>query len=209
MALVTGTPLGVITAQSEIYIEGAPNIYYQHVSGTYAKNPDSDGFYWGMSGSATYPVYQLACYENVTLGDNLEVNQIRCDTVGDKDVILKRNHLEFKCTLKSFLPFTTVQPILQGGPVTTNASEHTEKFGLGIVDNSKVYKVYFPKVYDEVAGDYVSITIHRAKFVPSGEWNMSFGNVWSLPVTIWGLADETKPAAQQFATVVRADLSAI
>lgn len=209
MALVTGTPLGTVTSQAEIYIEGAPNIYYQLNTGYYAKNPDSDGFYWGLSGSVAIPVYQLGCYENVSLGDNQDINSIRCDTVGDKDVIMKRNHLEVKFTLKSFLPFSSVQPLIQGGPVTTNLTEHTEKFGLGIIDNSKIYRVYMPKVYDETAGDYVSITIHRGKFVSGGEWTFTFGNAWTLPVTLWGLADEAKPAAQQFATVVRADFSAI
>lgn len=209
MALVTGTPLGVVTSQAEVYIEGAPNIYYSSTLGAYAKNPDSDNFYWGLSGSATYPVYQLGCYENVALGDNQDINSVRCDTVGDKDVIMKRNHLEVKFTLKSFLPFTNIQPLLNGGPVTTNLSEHTEKFGLGVIDNSKYYRVYLPKVYDETAGDYVSITVHRGKFVGGGELSMSYGNVWSMPVTLWGLADEAKPSAQQFATVIRADLSAI
>lgn len=207
MAIVTGTPLGNVISQEEIYVEGAPNIYFGAYATPYAHNPDSDTFYWGLSGTTETPVYQLGCYENVTLGDNTDINNVRCDSGGDKDVIQKRNHMELKFTLKSFLPLANIQPLLNGGPVTTNLSEHTEKMGLGAIDNSKYYKVYLPRVYDEVAGDYVSITIHRAKFVGGGEWSFSYGQVWSMPVTIWALNDETLPAAQSFLTIIRSDLS--
>jgi len=134
---------------------------------------------------------------------------VRCDVVGDKDVIMKRNHMEMKFTLKSYFPFTILSQVMNGGTVTTNASEGTEKFGFGPINNSKYYRVYLPKVYDEVAGDYVSFTGHRCKFVSTGEITMSYGNVWTLPITIWLLADETKPSAQQYATAIRADQSVI
>lgn len=209
MALVTGTAFGNVDATEELYIEGAPQIYFASYDTPYMFPPDSQGFYWQLSGTTANPVYQLGCYENVALGDNLEVNAVRCDVVGDKDVIIKRSHMELKFTLKSFLPFSVLAPILNGGAVTVDAGVGTEKFGLGVVDNSKYYKVYLPKVYDEAAGDYVCITGHRCKFASTGDWTMSYGNVWTLPVTIWLLADETKPAAQQFATVVRADASVL
>lgn len=211
MALVTGSAFGTTTAQTELYIEGAPQIYYADISGTYRYGPDSDGFYWQLSGTSTYPVYQLGCYENVTLGDNLDINAIRCDTVGTKDVIMRRNFLELKFTLKSFFPLKTVAPFFGTAisNVTTNAGEHTEKFGIGIFDNSKFYKVYFPKVYDESAGDYVAITGHRAKMYLAGDIAMTYGNVWTVPVVVRLMADESKPSTQLYATVIRADFSAI
>jgi hypothetical protein len=181
------------------------------INGSYRFNPDADGFFWQLSGTPTFPVFQLGCYEGVSLGDNLDINNVRCDAVGDKDVIMKRNHMEVKLTLKTFLPLANVTAVLNAGPVTTNLSEAggIEKMGFGVIDNSKYYKIYLPKVYDETAGDYVAITGHRCKFVGAGELSMSFGNVWSIPITIWALADETKPSAQQFLTVIRADASDI
>lgn len=179
------------------------------VNGPYWFNPDSDGYYWQLSGTSTYTVYQLGCYENVVLQDNLDINAIRCDAVGDKDVVVKRNHLELRFDLKSFFPLANIAPVVGGSAVTTNLSQHTEKMGMGVIDTSKYYKVYFPKVYDQTAGDYVSITGHRCKFVSNGEWRMTFGQVWTLPVTLWLMADENKPTAQAFATIVRSDFSAI
>lgn len=209
MALVTGTPISSVVSQSEVYLEGAPNIYFAAYNVPYLFGPDSEGYYWGMSGTTQIPVYQLGCYENVTLGEATDINNIRCDTVGDKDVIQKRNHLELKFTLKSFLPLANISPVLNGGTVTTNLTTHQEKMGLGVIDNSKFYKIYLPKVYDETAGDYVSITGHRCKFVGGGDWTMSYGQVWSKQVTVWMLADESLPASQQFATIIRSDLSAL
>ena len=72
MALVTGTPAGTITQQDEIYIEGAPYVYYQDYDGPLIV--DGDSFYWGLSGTVTYPVFQLACYEDVSLGSDVTVN---------------------------------------------------------------------------------------------------------------------------------------
>ncbi len=213
MSLVTGTPLGTIVAQDELYIEGAPNIYFMNVSGSYAPNDIFTGtsktFYWGLSGTVSYPVYQLGCYENVTLSDSVDINQVRCDTVGDKDVIQKRNHMELKFTLKSFIPLTNIAPLLHGGAVSEDTGKHVEAMGLGQINNSEYWKIYLPKVYDEGAGDYVSITGHRCKFVGGGEWSMSYGNVWSMPVTIWLMADESKTSDQMFATIIRTDASNI
>jgi len=94
MALVTGTPLGQINAQDEIYIDAAPTIYFQDYNANHLNNPDGDGFYWGLSGTTTYPVYSLACYEDVVWASEYESNAIRCDTVGNKSQIQKLNHID-------------------------------------------------------------------------------------------------------------------
>lgn len=209
MAIRSGSAYGLIVPQSEIYIDSAPTIYYGDIAVPYFFNPDSDGFYWQLSGTTLLPVYQLGCYENVALRDNLTINDVRCDTVGNKDAIMRRNYLELSFTLKSFFPLTTLSAAMLGGPVTQNVGEMTEKFGLGQIDNNKFYKVYFPKVYDEVDGSYVAFTGHRAKFVSGGELSMTFANAWSLPVTLRLFADDSKPSDQQFATVVRFDADGI
>ena len=48
MALVTGTPLGTINSQEDIYLEGSPNIYFQDAEAPPLFNPDADLFYWGL-----------------------------------------------------------------------------------------------------------------------------------------------------------------
>lgn len=210
MTLVTGTPLGTITSQEDVYVEGAPNIYFQDASANVLKNPDSDGFYWGLSGTATYPVYELGCVMDVTFGDSLTMNAVRCDNIGDKGVIQKRDHLELNLTIQTLFPFSTLTPLIKGGTVTRNTSEHTEKFGMGQVNNNKYYHVYMPKVYDEDTGDYVVIHLHRAQFVDAFSLAMTYGENWKLSgLKIWAFADSNKPSTSQFATIIRADASVI
>jgi len=210
MAMITGSVASAVTSQEDIYVEGAPYFYYQDNGGVNELNhPDGDGFYWNLSGTASNPVYQLGCYEDVRLSDGIEINAVRCDTVGDKDVLQKRTHLELTFTLKSLFPLTTISAILRGGTVTTDGTAHTEKMGLGVIDNADTYYIYLPKVYDEVEGDFVSITGHRCKFVDAWEMSMSFASPWSIGITVWMMADDSLPNAQQFATIVRFDLGAI
>ena len=208
-SLASGTPFGNIIEQEDVTLESAPNVYFGSTDVPYMFAPDTDGFYWNLSGTVTDPLYQLGCYENVSFGDNLDVNAVRSDAVGDKDVIMKRNHLELQATLKSFLPFTVLSKVMNGGAVTTNNVQNTEKFGLGVINNNAYYRVYLPKVYDEATGDYVSITGHRCKFISNGQIQMTYGNSWTLQITIWMIADEDKPVDQRFATVVRADPSVL
>lgn len=208
MALLTGTPQGNVVSQDEIYIEGAPYVYYQDYNATLLWNPDGDNYYWGLSGTTSYPVYELACYEDVALADDVTVNSVRCDKIGDKAVIQKRNHLVFTLSLSSLFPLTTTSPIIRGS--TPTSSSPFEKMGIGTINNNQYYHVYLPKVYDESAADYVSITIHRAQFVDAWTIAMVSGDKWMLGgIAIWGLIDDTKPAGQEYATIIRYDDSAI
>lgn len=210
MALVTGTPLGSITTQEDLYIDGSPTIYIQDYSASPLYNPDSDGFYWGMSGTSTYPVYELGCVTDVSLAENLTMNDVLCDNVGVKDTIQQRNYLEFNFTIQSLLPFTVLRNLLSGGSVTQNTAEHTEKFGIGQINNNKYWMVYAPKVYDTDVGDYVVIHLHRAKFVDAWTINMPFGSPWQVTgLKLRAFADTNKPAAQRFGTFIRADASVI
>jgi hypothetical protein len=204
MPLITGTPVGTVNTMEDLFITGAPNIYFQDYGAGELNNPDSDGFYSGLSGTTAKPVMEVGCYSDVSFGDNVEITNVRCDAVGDKSVLLKRNYLTLKFTLKSLFPLATLTNMLNGGKVT--ASGGLEKMGLGIIDNSKFWHVYFPKVYDEATGDYVSITGHKAKFVGTWELNMPYSDQWNVTgIELRCLADTSKPTAQQFATVIRAD----
>ena len=211
MALVTGAAIGNIVEQdSEIFIEGAPWIYMQDYQAAELNSPDGDGFYWGLTGSTTYPVYSMACYEDVGLGQDLTVNAVRCDKVGDTAVIQKLNHLEFTFALSTLFPLTTSRPILRGSTVFTDVGAGLEKMGIGPINNAQYWRLYLPKVYDEDNGDYVSITIHRVQFVDAWTIAMPSGDKWMVGgISAWGLADDTLPSAQQFATIIRADPSAI
>jgi len=208
MTLLTGTPEGTILQQQDVYIEGAPYIFYQDVRATPLFNPDDDGFYWGMSGTTTYPAVELACYQDVALSEDMTINAIRCDKTGDVGVIQKRNFLDLSLTLKTLLPLTTISPILKGGAVTTVAP--FEKMGIGDVNNNIYYQMYLPKVYDPIEADYVTIQLHRAQFVGTFALAMPSGDAWSIGgISIRAFADTTKPTAQKFATIIRYDPSLI
>lgn len=209
MALITGTPLGVVNTMDALYVDTAPSLFFQDQNNTNPlNNPDADGFYWGLTGSATYPVYELGCYENFVLGGNMEINAIRCDTVGDKGVIQKLSYLEITFDLKTFFPLATFRHIIRGGAVTTTSGA-TEKMGIGQPNNNQFYRFYFPSVYDPDTGDYVLFHGHKGQFVDSWQISFGFGIQSVMGVTVRLYADTTLPAAQQFATVVRADPSAI
>ena len=109
MGLLTGIPEGNVQNQDELWIEGAPYIYYQDNRADPLNNPDGDNYFWGMSGTTTYPAFALACYEDVALADDLTVNAIRCDQVGDRGVIQKRNHLVFSFSLSTLVPLSVSQ----------------------------------------------------------------------------------------------------
>lgn len=208
MALVTGTAYGNIDAQEDLFLEGAPTIYIQDSNAGSYFAPDADGFYWQLSGTSTYPVYEIGCITDVSLADNLTLNDVLCDSLGVKDTILQRNYVEFNFTVQSFFPFQVLRVLIGGGAVTE--TNPTQKFGLGKYNNAQFWHVYAPKVYDEIYGDYVAIYLHKCKFVDPWTINMSFGAPWQLTgLKLRAFVDSTKPAAQQFGVMVRADDSAI
>src|SRR5512139_2280492 len=210
MALVTGTPLGSISSSEELYLEGAPYIYYQDWNATPLKNPASNGFYWGLSGTTTYPVYELGCATNVTLTENLTMNDVLCDAIGVKSTIMQRNYLEFTLTLQQFFPLDNIAPAMKGSAVTNDTVNHHEIFGLGAIVQNKYYHVYAPKVYDDSVGDYILFHFHKAMFVDAWTLNFTFGTPWQLTnVKLRAFADTTKPSTQQFAVVLRSDASVI
>ncbi len=208
MALVTGTPLGQIDAQDELYIDVAPSIWFQDSDADLVNNPDGDGFYWGLTGTATHPVYSLACYEDVRWASEFESNAIRCDTVGDKSQLQKLNHIDLTFNLKTLLPLATLTHILRGGAVTTTVGA-TEKMGIGQPGNDDFFHYYFVSVYDATTGDYLAATAHRAQFVDAWEIAYTYGQPATVGVIFRAFADDSKPADQLFATVIRADPSAI
>lgn len=210
MPLVTGTPLGTITASEELYLEGAPYIYYQDATASPLKNPDSDGYYWGLSGSSTYPVKELGCPVGVSLTENLTMNDVLCDNIGVKATIMARNYLEFNFTIQQFFPLSAISAPMKGSAVTLNASEQTEKMGIGSINQNKFYMVYCPKVYDTDVGDYIAFHFHRAMFVDAWTLNTPLGTPWQLTgVKLRAYADSTKPETQKFAVIVRADASVL
>jgi len=214
MALITGTPVGNLIATQNIFVDTPPTFYFQEnktAAGATVgllNNPDADGFYWGLSGTTENPVYAGGCYEGFTFTDVRDVNMIRCDTEGDQGAIQKRNMLQVAFTLKEFFKLTKLRHMLNLGAVTTTAGA-TEKVGIGQIDNTKYYYLYFPTVYDENTGDYLAVTLFNAQFTAA--WAMSF--VYGQPATVTiqasGFADSVKPSAQRFGAILRADPSAI
>lgn len=206
--LITGSAIGNVTVAEGTYLEGAPLIYFQDARANPLHNPDSDGFYWGLSGTTTYPVYELGCVTAVSMTENLTTNDVLCDNIGVADTIQQRNYLEFQFTVQSFFPFDTLTHLVKGGTVVETAP--TQKFGFGPINNNIRYMVYAPKVYDEQLGHYIVIHLNRAKFTNAFTMNMPFGSPWQLTgIVLRGYADANKPVAQRFGMMLRSDASVI
>ena len=208
MALTTGTPFGTNITQEDLYMEGAPTIYIQDYNAPLAYGPDSDGFYWGITGTVTYPYYELGCVTDVTMTEGLAMSDVLCDNVGVKDTIQQRNYFDFIFTIQSFFPLTVLRHILKTGAITDTNS--TEKMPLGKINNALRYHVQAPKVYDEDAGDLFIIWLHKCKFVDAWTINMKFGNQWNITgLKLRAFVDSTRPAAQQFGCIIRSDVSVL
>lgn len=214
MALITGTPAGNVISSEQLYLDTPPTFYFQEnltAAGAAVgllNDPDADGFYWGLSGTTANPVYGGGCYENFQIADGREINMIRCDTEGDRGSTQKRTSLQITFTLKEFFAFTKLRHMLNWGAVTSTAGA-TEKVGIGQIDNAKYYYLYFPSIYDQTAGDHVTFTAHRAQFTVAWTISFTYGQAATVGIQATCFADTNKPSDQQFATVIRADPSAI
>lgn len=208
MSLSTGTPLGNVDTQDEIYVEGSPYIFIQQTEATPLNNPDGSGYYWGMSGTTAYPVFQVGCVQDVSLTEGVTMNAIRCDTEGDKGTIQRRDYVEFNLTILSQFPLTTLRHMLNISAPTVASG--LEKAGIGTINNNRFYMAYCPKVYDPDTGDYVVFHLHRAQFVDAWTINMKGGEAWTTTgLKLRAYADSSKPQSQTFGVLVRSDLSAI
>lgn len=208
MALLTGTPIGTITSSEEIYVEGAPYLYFQDYTANPRYNPDSDGYYWGLTGSSTYPVFAIGCVQDVSLTENITMNEIRCDTIGVKGTIQKRNYVEFNLTILTMFPLAILRHMLKLSSPTVQTDYET--VGIGGINNNQFYMVYAPTVYDESTGDLVIFHLHRAQFVDAFTINFNYGEPWKTTgLKLRAYADETKPSAQRFGVIRRNDPSAL
>jgi hypothetical protein len=211
MTLGTGTavPTGGITVGEDIYPEGGPRVFFQSYEDCpEANEPDSDGFYWGLSGTTACPVYEVTCYEAISLVDTVTRNPVTCDALGTVDEIQRRDSMELQFTIKSLFPFSQLVSMLRGSGYTLNATEEAEKFGVGEVPN-ELFHVFFSRIYDSEAGDYYSFTGHRARFVEASPLNMPYADVHNIAVVMKLFADRTKPPGQYFGTFVRYDPSVL
>ena len=205
--LVTGTPIGTVTSQEELYLEGAPYLFFQDAIADPLYNPDSDGYYYGMSATALYPVYQVGCPEGVTLTEGITMNDIQCDNIGVKDTVQRRNFIDLTLTIRSMFPLTTLRHMLNLS--TPNTGTGYETVGIGSINNAKYYMVYAPKVYDDDAADWILFHFHRCKFVDAWTIGMALDG-WNVSgLKIRAYADDNKPAAQKFGVVRRFDVDAL
>lgn len=214
MALITGTPTGLVVTPPELYVDQPPTFWFQErytaagASVGELNNPDAAGFYWGLSGTTANPVYEAGCYENFQIVDVRTVNMVRCDTNGNRTAIQKRDALNITFTLKSLFPLAKLRHMLNLGAVTTVVGA-TEKVGVGIIDNSKYYYVYFVSIYDQTTGDHLTLTGHRVQFTQAWTMGFTYGQPATVGIQATLFADEAKPSDQQFATIIRADPSSI
>lgn len=206
--LVTGTPLGNSVTQEDLFVEGAPMIFYQDANANPLNNPDAEGFYWGLSGTSTYPYKALGCVTNVSLTEGVTMNDVRCDTVGTKDTVQRRDYIELNVEVSSLFPISVAADFMNLSTPVVGTGE--ESVGIGQINNTKKYMVYMPKVYDESSADWLMIHLHKAKFVDAWNIGMTLGEPWRVTgVKIRAYADETKPSNQLFGVIKRFDASAL
>ena len=206
--LITGSPASAVSSMEELYVEGAPYIFIQDANANPLFNPDAAGYYWGMSGTVAYPVKQLGCVLDVSLSEGVTMNEVRCDTVGVKSTIQKRNYIELNLTIQSLFPLSIGTLLMNLSTATVSGG--TEKVGIGAINNNKYWMAYMPKVYDEDTGDYLVIHLHRCQFVDAWTINMASGEPWKLTgVKLRAYSDDSRPSTQRFGVIVRSDVSAI
>lgn len=208
MSLVTGTPIGNVVSQEDIFIEGAPEIYFQSNNATPLFNPDAQSYYWGLSGTVANPVYNIGCPLDVSLTEGVTMNDVRCDTVGVKDTIQRRDYIDLVFTFSSMFPLSVLAKVLNLS--TANVTTGIERVGIGAINNTLKYMVYCPRVYDESSGDYLLLHLHKAKFVDAWTINFQYAQPWQgTGIKLRAYADTTKPANQLFGVFLRSDLSAL
>lgn len=207
MTLTTGTPLGTINSQEDILIDSAPYIYFQDYNATPLYNPDANGYYWGMSGTSSYPVKELACVRDVSLQEGITANDVRCDTVGLKATIQRRDYIDFIFTIQNIFPLSTFADLSNFSPADVLTG--FEKVGMGRIDNNQFWMVYAPQVYNDDVGDFLVVQLHKCQIVNPGALTMSYANPWTKQLTLRAFADTTKPTTQQFGTLIRHDPSAL
>jgi len=205
--LVTGSVAGAVS-QEELYIEGAPYIYFQDYRESPANNPDAAGYYWGMNSGTVYKPNLLGCIRSVSLTEGVTMNDVRCDTVGVKDTIQKRDYVEFNLEIVSQFPLSVLRHVLNLSPATVSSG--VESVGIGQIDNTQKYMVYAPKVYSDTDADWLMFHLHKAKFVDAWTINFTYGESWNVSgVKVRAYADETRPAGQIFGVIKRFDSSQI
>lgn len=197
-------PTGTINATEDIFVEGGPDAW---LGGVLKYGPDANGYYWGITGTQSQPVQKIGCYQNWQLNDNLTVNDIRCDTVGVVGNVTRRNYLEITFDLQSFLPLSQLKKLLRWSSSLTVAD--AEYAGIGEVNQQDYHLLYFSKIYDDTADDWVSFTATRVQFQQSGAIQFRYGEPWVVGITARCYANDDLPSEQRFATVVRYDPSAL
>jgi hypothetical protein len=207
MTLTTGTPLGNIVTQEDRFLEGSPYLYIQDYRAGSLNHPDANGYYWNLSGTSTYPVYSLGCIQDVKMTDNVTLNMIRCDTVGNKAAIQRRNEVDVDFQLNSLLPLA-VTKILMNMFDSLEVSGR-EYVGIGKINNNQYWQVYAPKIYDDVAGYWIMAHFARCQVVGNFVWDMNINGHKLTGIKIAALVDETKPANQLFGCLARFDASAL
>jgi hypothetical protein len=207
MTIVTGSPLGNILTQEEKYLEGSPYLYIQDYRATPLNHPDANGYYWNLSGTTAYPVYSLGCIQDVKMTEDVTLNMIRCDTVGDKAAIQRRNFLTVEFQLNSILPLTVTKVLMN--MFDSTAVTGKEFVGMSKINNNVYYMLYAPKVYDDVAGYWIMAHFHRCQITGNFTWDMALSGHKLTGIKVTALIDETKPANQLFGTLARFDASAL
>lgn len=203
-------PIGPEIAYEDLYLEGGPDIYFQDHEANLRFNPDGDTMYYGLSGTATYPVYNVGCYEDMSIAENRDETAVTCANIGEVARMQRRSSLEITLTLKSLLPLEVLNHLISGGgSVVQNATEESEKMGIGELPQNQYWHVYMARVYDTSVGDWISWTYHKVQFGAATPIATPYAAPWTIGLRMLVLADASMPREQRFGTWVRWDPSAL
>lgn len=136
------------------------------------------------------------------------MNDVRCDTVGTKDTVQRRDYIELTLDISSLFPLSMMSDLMNLS--TPDIGVDTETVGIGAINNQKKWMVYMPKVYDEESNDWLMIHLHKAKFIDAWSIDMTLGEPWKITgVKLRAYADDTKNAKEIFGLFKRFDASAL
>lgn len=195
----TSSPYGVLY-QDALYLEGGPSVYFMDYGGSYAYSPDSDGLYWGLSGSAQYPVFTLGCVSDFHLKDDVSGSVIPCGDLGGVAAVQSRRSVVAEFSLNTMFSLTTLRRVLNGSQSVVNTSDKAEKFGFGPIRNQQFWKAYFYNVLSQDDETFIAFTMHKAQFVDAWDWPMAYGEGHKIGVKLRAVYDTSLPYGQRLLT---------
>lgn len=182
------SPAGFLTSFDGVFIQDSA-----------APMANTTPYPWGLTGTPTYPVYNLGCLSGVTFTPTIEDMVIECDNGGEVYRTRRVKGYTISGTLKSVLPLSFLSNILGLGTPTDDTTQSIEFAPVG---------VYVPRTFHVlIAGKYDngSVGFYFYKCTISGSnFKMPAGtNSAEVSLDITAFADTALPSTHSFGAVLR------